>query len=169
MRLLVAWGFCFIFAFSDVAGTTLAATQLAGLKGVNLAVTVEGDLPEDEARELERTLEEWLTARFTEEGLSLVANDAEWFYFIVKARYMEGPSEDGAVALAMSARLREQVILRRNRRLRVPGGGGLTWWKDALVVTRLDEMGKKMKPVVDHLMEAFLGAWRDENPGLRRK
>jgi hypothetical protein len=45
----------------------------------------------------------------------------------------------------------------------------LTWWKDALVVTRRDEIGEKVMPVVDYLTGAFLGEWGMENPELRKK
>ena len=138
--------------------TTLAPTQLKGIRGVNVVVNVTGMPTEALKKSIQARVENELSGA----GLLLTSSDAQWFYFEVEAVPISA-REEGPVALLISARLRESVVLKRDPTIPL-ANDGLTWWKQCLKVSTRTDLSKTIEETLEYYVGEFAEHWRIENP-----
>jgi hypothetical protein len=159
---LVAVG-VILFSWHTTA-STLAPTQLKGLRGVNVAVKVTGS---DQAIEaLKEKIQARIERRLGDAGLLLTSSQAQWFYFEVQAAPVSSHS-GGAVALLISARLREPVQLKRDPGLPL-ADDGVTWAKHCVKVSSQLDLTKTVEETLDYYVGEFADHWKLENPEWAR-
>lgn len=142
--------------------TTLAPTQLKGLRGVNVVVDVTGPagMPTEA---LKKSFQARVEAELSGAGLLLTSADAQWFYFEVQIAPVSS-REDSAIALLISARLRERVVLKRDPTLPL-ANDGLTWWKQCVRVSARTDLSKTIEETLEYYVGEFAEHWKIENPG----
>lgn len=167
-RILRASLCCVLFggATQFANATTLAPTQLHGLKGVDVSIRIEGDLAETIRTNLVDQLSRFTSERLRAVGLREDSKNGEQLILRVKVVTEEAAGSVGSRACSVSLWLREEVQLRRNRKLRVPDGGALTWWSDTVFACSMDNLQTKAAGAAEKQLADFLGGWRTENRGL---
>lgn len=150
------------------SASVLAQTQLAGLSGVNVHLSVIGDLQTPDAERLESALRHRVAEQMERAGLGLTTKGSEWLLLDVEVRRIDDRSlAPASLAVAIRARLREPVALRRNPALDVPGGGALTWWKDILLTCSQEALEGRVFDGVELALLGFIDEWKIENPQRR--
>lgn len=165
LALGIVWRYILILVFcfaETAASTTLAQTQLRGVTGVYVYVTVAREL-EPQSAALKGLVKSKLEDEFVRAGLSLKAAHSETFYLDVKAVPVECKAGEKLFALLVRARLTEDVALKRDPELRLPESPA-TWSKESLVVSSGADLQRAIERSLEYFVSAFTDEWKIENP-----
>jgi hypothetical protein len=141
--------------------TSLAHTQLADLKGVNVTVYVSRDVPDADAfqDEIHRQVKDILARG----GLSDDGPDGVWLSIDVNVYSANGKLRPGDVVVQVKAALSEHVRLDRDRSIKVPQGA-VTWSEESVSV----ESKAALRAFATKQIDWAVGLFTDDVNDIRR-
>ena len=148
----------FMILFSSLGirpamGSRLMQTQLGGLRGVDVSVSVTR-LLDSEADAASKTIKSQVEAILCDGGLSVGDKHSEWLSIKIQAHIPQGCDE--MAAIFVSVQLREHVSLVRDSSLDVPGGGAITWWREQALAVPRAEMRMRVESIVKRFVGLFV-------------
>ena len=124
---------------------------------------VRGSAGEALKEELRARIEQQLRESMRQAGMGSPASSSEWLRFEATVDAVQiGPMPVGCIA-SLTLSLMEPVAPLRDPSLRVPGGGGLTWWRTTLVSTEASATVQAIEDFSRDMSAQFLDSWRMTN------
>jgi hypothetical protein len=140
------------FVQRSAEASSLAETQLAGLKGVNLIVSVDRDLSGADA--LGQVITEKAKEILAQGGLSHDGPDGVWLSILVKLHPSDEKLRPEDVLIQVRVELSEHVRLNRDRSIKVPQGA-ITWSEDSVRIKSKAEVRESVLKQVDWAVGLF--------------
>lgn len=140
---------------------SLAQTQLADLKGVNVTAYVSRDVPDADV--VQNEVLKQAKGILARGGLSDEGPDGVWLSIDVKAHPANGKLRPDDLLVQVKVALSEHVRLDRDRSIKVPQGA-VTWSEEAVSI----EAKTAMRAFVTNQIDWAVGLFTDEVGHVRK-
>lgn len=151
------------YGCAGARASSLASTQFRGLIGVNLTVDVAAAFG-DRRGPLETAIRKRVKGILITNRIGEHSAVGQYLEIEVDVLAAITAGANPVRPIHIGVRLREPVLLKRDRAIEVPGGGALVWWRDTYDSVPEAKLTDVVLDHVEDLVRVFADEVRSMNP-----